>query len=57
MISQTWNGVVQDKTKEAPDEHVCCEEHDNDLVQLLYSFKDKRTNKITQTQTLDIGHL
>lgn len=41
LPSHTWNGVVQDKAKESSYEHVCGEEHDNHLVQLFYSFKQK----------------
>lgn len=41
-IGQTWNSVVQDEPKESPDEHVCCEEHHDHLVQLFYSFKQRR---------------
>lgn len=48
MSCRTWDGVVQDETEEASDEHVRREEHDDDLVQLLYSFqrKKERINKL-----------
>lgn len=39
---RTWNSVVQDEPKESSNEHVCCEEHHDHLVQLFYSFKRRR---------------
>lgn len=36
---QTWNSVVQDEPKESSNEHVCCEEHHDHLVQLFDSFQ------------------
>ena len=35
----TWNGVVQNESKETSNEHVCGKKHQNNLVQLFYSFK------------------
>lgn len=39
---QTWNSVVQDEPKESSNEHVCCEEHHDHLVQLFDSFQQRR---------------
>lgn len=39
---QTWNSVVQDEPKESSNEHVCCEEHHDHLVQLFDSFKQRQ---------------
>lgn len=40
--NHTRYSVVQDEPKESSDEHVCCEEYNNHLVQLFYSFKRRR---------------
>lgn len=42
VFCDTWDGVVQDKPKKSSDEHVRGEEHDDHLVQLFNSFRQRR---------------
>lgn len=52
---RTWNGVVQDEPKESSNEHVCREEHHDQLVQLFYSFKWRRQYTCFNVVSLSIS--